>query len=305
MGSRSLSWAEAYGRMQAVGFQSVTGRLLYRIPQGKKVDEGETRFWHVVPDRWRVEDEQGVWHLHDGRRLLVRSGDQMQEMPANAAIYYGEGHPQELLGTRHEMGGRFSDTDDFSIPLGPGEQVEVAGRRAWEFRLAPPKRKPHPLAISIDDVTGAVLRMAIPEAGYLIEMAEFIPEADIADETFDWQGPISTDHLRQREEELAKRRWLEEQRFPSPRWWPAGFGYMACEGDPRTGSFYVALEVPGDPELARWPLKGKPPPHWKARSRRRHVHSWSDDRWYWALSVEEALSDADLAKVIASIPEIT
>jgi hypothetical protein len=112
-----------------------------------------------------VEDEGGVRHVQNDEWTYVRDGaGRMQRQPTSSIFWsFGGGHPAVLLGNAQQRHERFSDTDDFCVPIGAASAVEVAGRLAWEFALRPPPRKPHPLRVAIDDETGAVLRMAIPE----------------------------------------------------------------------------------------------------------------------------------------------
>jgi hypothetical protein len=60
------------------------------------------------------------------------------------------------------------------------------------------------------------------------------------------------------------------------------------------------LDVPGYPELCRWPAGTPRPESWVQRYP--HVHRWRDERWEWTLAMEQPLADEDLAKVIESIP---
>ena len=87
------------------------------------------------------------------------------------------------------------------------------------------------------------------------------------------------------------------------RRWPLGLGHHGGDGDPDTGAYRVMLEVPGFPELCRWPAGTAMPAQWKRRQEQRHMHRWSDENWEWALKVEQPLEDEDLAQVIESIPQ--
>jgi hypothetical protein len=295
------SWPEALGRLQAAGFRTAAGTIRHTLPGG---EPGELRFWHEVPDRWRVEDEQGVRHLADGRRELVRTGDGMEDFSL-AAMRHGLPHPQGLFGVRAGRGTvEFDWLRDFPVPDGPGVAVEVAGRRAWEFTLpaaeAKRARKPYPLRVAVDEATGTVLRLAIPEAGYVVELTEFT--VDGAPPSFAWDGPVSTRHADERAAAERVRHWLAEAALPMPHWWPHGLAHHGGDGDPATGAYRVLLEVPGHPELSRWPAGTPMPGTWAGRHPGRHVHRWSDARWEWALAVDRPLTEPDLARVIESIP---
>lgn len=133
MTDEALTWPEAFGRMQAVGFHTATGRMRWRLG-AESVRQGGLRFWHRVPDRWRVEDEQGVWHVADGQRQLVCSHGLREDL-SRASMSFGQRHPQPLLGVRQGRGVEFDWLRDVAVPDGPGEPVEVTERQAWEFGL--------------------------------------------------------------------------------------------------------------------------------------------------------------------------
>ncbi len=303
MTDEAPSWPQAFGRMRAPGFHTATGRLRYRLSDE---EPGEVRFWHGVPDRWRVEDERGVRHVTAGQRQLVRGGDGLEDM-TGTGISFGQHHPRYLFGVRRGHDVEFDWLRDFPDPHGPAEPVEVAGRRAWEFAMPAVAhkraRKPYPLRVTVDDATGTVLRLAIPEAGFLVELTELAVDVELPAEVFDWEGPVSTRHLEERAERERARRWLDETPPPVPRWWPRGLGYHGGDGDPATGAYRVLLETPDFPELSRWPAGTPMPSDWDHRHGRRHVHRWHDVRWEWALAVDEPLTEEELARVVASIPE--
>jgi hypothetical protein len=296
-----LTWPEAFGRMQAVGFYTATGKIRWRLPS-ESVPHGELRFWHRVPDWWRVEDENGVWHVKDGQRQLVRTQGRMEDM-STAAITFSANHPRTLFGVRQGTGVVFDWLRQFPTPNGPGKPVEVAGRSAWEFAFLSVKRdrKPYPLRVTVDEATGTVLRQAMPEASYLVEVVEFTPDAELPEDIFTWDGPVSTRHNHQRAEHERINRWLNETDLATPHWWPRGLGYHGGDGDPDTGAYRILLEVPGYPELSRWPADTPMPARWDSRHQQRHVHRWRDDHWEWALAVDEPLTEEDLTRVIKSI----
>ena len=199
------SWRQVLGRVNALRYGTATGMIRYRDPDGGRADcgegwgdepvEGVNRFWHAAPDRWRVENERGVYHVQNDEWLYVRDeGGRMQRLPRHATAWgFSVGHPWTLFGNHLDRGTLFTDQDDFSVPTGPGVAVEVAGRTAWEFVLAPPPRKPHPLRVAVDDTAGMLLRMAVPQADAYAEMVELHLDAPVPDDLFSWDGPISTD----------------------------------------------------------------------------------------------------------------
>ncbi|HSF26958.1 MAG TPA: hypothetical protein VLC50_05510 [Actinomycetes bacterium] len=313
MGAETPSWSQMLGRMAGFGARTATGALRFRdpgipadadAPERAEPREGTCRFWYAAPDRWRVEDERGVWHVQDDHWINLRDDQgRMQRLPREGTIWgFALGHPQYLFGSSNDRLERFTRDNDFSLPMGPATAVTVAGRSAWEFVLAPPPHKPHPLRVAFDDATGVVVRMAVPELSFLIEITELAVNLELDAQTFTWTGPVATDQYDDIVGQARAREWLEQQRVPVPRWWPDGLGYSPASGDPETGALSVELSAPGEPMLARWPIGGAQPPYWDLRTEGRHVHTWSDGTWQWALAVTAPLTDDDLARVIASIP---
>lgn len=305
------SWAQALGRIAAFGVRTAVGVVEYRQPvdadEYGQDEEGSCRFWYAAPRSWRVEDQAGVRHVQDSEwAYLRRPGGGMLRLhrPTMGFADFG-GHPATLLGNDDDRVERFTRGDDFSVPQGPPVPVEVADRPCWEIRLAASPEntsKPHLLRVAVDDATGAVLRMQVPELGAHVTAVEFHPDVELEPALFTWDGPVEEDH----EDELAALRrseeWLAEQQLPVPRWWPDGVGYTADHGDPQTGAFSVHLEVPGYPSLARWPVASSEPAWWRERTAGRHRHEWSDDAWRWSLAVDEPLAAEQLARVVESNP---
>lgn len=305
MASTPLTWAQAMGRMAAVGYRTARGSVRYRLPDRDGRPTGTYRFWHAPPGRWRVEDESGLVNVQDGRQRVVRDdAGTMQRLDQQGSSYsFGIGHPASLLGDESDRVERFCRADDFSVPIGDGIPVTVAGRPCWEFALAPPPRKSHPLRVTVDDATGAVLRLAVPEAGMVVEAERFEVDVEIPAETFAWDGPADATWADERRRGVAAQEWLGRQLLPVPRYWPRGIHYHAIGGDPATGAFLVMLEVAGDPLLARWPHEGAPPEQWDTHSKGRHIHQWADRAWRWAIAVEERLSEEDLRRVVDSMTD--
>ncbi|MDG3012667.1 hypothetical protein G4X40_21225 [Rhodococcus sp. D2-41] len=303
--SSEESWAEAFGRMQAFAFTTVHGLMRSQVHEDGATEEREVEFWHQSPDRWRIEDELGLWYLDDGERVLLRTGNDMALV--SLTTHLGPlPHPRTVLGT--VFGGRrvFGWSDDFTRPLGSGTPVVVAGRRATEFRLAatPGKRadKPYPLRVAVDERTGIPLRVATPEAGYVHEIVALDVDSILPPDIFEWRGPVSTATRDERERRRAGQNWAREQDLPVPRWWPRGVSYSPREGDPETGAFRATLDVNGLAVLFRWPCGTALPEKWKDGFRQYPLHEWADEEWHWALLVDTPLSESDLARVVESIP---
>ena len=227
MGNKAPSWPHMLGRMAAVGARTATGALHFRdpgtpadpgIPERVDPREGACRFRYAAPDRWRVEDERGAWHVQDDHWVhLLDEHGLMQRMPNDAMIVaLPLEHPQTLIGHPRERNERFTRDDDFSVPVGPGVATRVAGRDAWEFVLAPPRRKPHPLHVVVDDATGIVLRMAVPEMGFLVEMTELHIDVELDAGVFTWTGPVATDRYDDLVGHRRAQTWLEQERIRCP-----------------------------------------------------------------------------------------
>lgn len=299
------AWAQLVGRMAAAhACRTARGEMRFRDPDvhGRRAArEGVVRFWYAAPDRWRLEDDDGVRLVQGTEHSYHRDGEgRLQRRSAGTLYGYDISHPARLFDAVDIVSG-VGGFQGF-VPDGTPERVEVLGRTAWAVRLQPPPHKTHAMTLVVDDATGVVLRLAAEEVGVLAELTSFEPGSDVDPALFVWDGPFATDH----EDELTRlRAWrteLEARRFPVPRWWPTGPRVHPSDGDTETGMFAVHLEVDGHPHLARWPVGGPPPQGLAEDAAARHAHRWSDDRWEWALVVDEPLTDADLARVMDSIP---
>ncbi|NED96902.1 hypothetical protein G1H11_16470 [Phytoactinopolyspora alkaliphila] len=263
------SWPEMLGRMVAVGFSTARGVIRSREPSepsGDEATEGRCRFWHAAPDLWRVDDGAGIMHLHDGAWNYVRDPDgTVQRVPSGSMLWgFDVPHPWSLFGTDADKVGRFTERDDFCVPIGAAEAVEIAGRLCWQFTLAPPPHKPHPLQVAVDDITGTVLRIAAPESGFYAVAEEFEPDVDIPPATFTYDGPFSTTWHDEFTRDQAGQEWLERVSLPVPRWWPSGLGYSINQGDPRPA---LSASISRCPDMRPWPGgREAAPPHGIGRS---------------------------------------
>lgn len=299
------SWAQLVGRMAAAqGCRTARGEMRYRDPDqhGRRATrEGAVRFWYAVPNRWRLEDDAGVRLIQGSEHSYHRDGDGRLQRRSSEVLYgYDLTHPARLFDATDVVTGA-GGFHGF-VPVGAPAPVEAIGRVAWEVRLQPPPHKSHAVTLVVDDATGVVLRIAAEDVGALAEMTALEPGVDVDPALFEWDGPFATDV----EDELTRMRVrhaeLESRRFPVPRWWPTGPRVHPHDGDAETGMFVVHLDVDGRPLLARWPREGTPPQGVAEDSAARHAHRWSDDRWEWALVVDEPLSETHLARVVDSIP---
>jgi hypothetical protein len=280
--------------------RTARGVIRYRQGEHSPPVSGTHRFLYAAPDRLRVEDERGPLEIRNAEWHYLRDErGEMQRTKAAMLTSRGPGHPASLLPT----GPKFTNPSDFSMPIGRGTRVDVLGRVAWDFTLAPPPHKPYPLRVVVDEATGTLLHMSVAELDSLTEMTEFEPDAEIADDAFDWSGPYSTGWEDERTRRATTNAWLQTQAFPVPRWWPGGVACHNLAGDAETGAFVVELDVPGAPLLARGPIGAAPPwPQWDAAIRGRAVNRWRDDRWEWVIATTEPLSPEELGRVIESTP---
>ncbi len=298
------TWTEMLGRMAAVSFRTATGTLAWRDPDKDDSDQaGAVRFWYRQPDSLRLDDEFGLRVLTAGRSGLVRDIDgRMQEV--GAAAGGGQGDPRQLFGGRQVLK-MYTRRNDYSVPHGPAEEIEMLGRRAWRFVLEPPPHKEHPLALVVDDQTGALLEIRSTGIDAFTTLTDFEPDGAIDDSIFTYDGPVATDWAdeRRRREEIQERG--REMQWPTPRYWPRGVPLHLLDADFDTGAFVGLLEVPPDSALlARWPPGTPTPEALSHRSPPMHLHQWSREGWSWALAVSEPLEPGELEKLIESIPSI-
>ena len=299
------TWSQLLTALGEVPYASARGTVRWREPDDDDLDvvagEGEADFWFAAPDRWRVEDAQGPVLVQDTRWTYRRDRQgRLQREPREPGSWPGD--PLDGLGSGADRAEQFDrGSNDFSQPLGPAEPSTAAGRPAWAVVLAPPAHKPHPLSIVLDRETGTLLRMSLLDGRYVREMTRFEPGAPVDPERFTWSGPYDTGWHDERTGWERARTWAAREAVPVPRWWPAGLGHEAQDGDPDTGTFLLHLQVEGEPALARWPRGGTPPHLWRLHSERRHAHRWADEAWEWGLAVDVPLSDADLERVVASM----
>ncbi|QDQ98706.1 hypothetical protein [Tomitella fengzijianii] len=306
--SPEQAWAEAFGRMKTAAVTTIHGRMRCESPAGDATNTYEIEFWHEAPDRWRIEDEYGLWYLDDGDRVLLRTDNGIEHVSLTGHLGPRRSqHPRTVLGNAFGAGRMFGWAEDFPRPLNSGTPVTVAGRQATEFQLAAsPGRyadKPYPLRVAADDQSGLPLRIAVPEKRHVREIVAIDLDAALPPDVFAWHGAVSTATRDAHEHRRAGQNWAREQQLPVPRWWPRGVHYYANEGDPDTGAFRAVLDVNSLAVLLRWPCGSELPDSWKDGFRTHPVHRWDDERWQWALLVDTPLSDDDLARVIESIPQ--
>lgn len=267
-------------------------------------------FRYFPPEYWRIADETGPVVIHGPTWSFgVDEEGRLQRVPAsNWRGLFGRSDPMELLGFGHTREGRFqNESDDFALPQGDATPSVVAGRDCWRFVLAPPAVKSYALEIDVDRATHAILRRALVGTEWSLEALEFEVDVPIDPSIFEWEGPFATDWQAENDELDAEQAWFENNAWPTPRWWPgvheSDLEWEPLNAESSTGAFTADLLI-GDATIARSPIGSEPPgTGWPGRSHERQIHRWVTGPWQWQLAVSEPLSDDDLARVIASMPD--
>lgn len=189
------TWAHLRARIHATGYETATGTMRWADQDGEDFYgsqplEGSCTFIHqATGERWRVEDEQGVLHVQDGHEAYVRNADGAMVHLRELSPLVPDGHPWSLFGNPLDrQSGLFTTPTDFYHPTGPAQPVEVIGRRAWEVTLRPPPHKENPLVVTVDELTGIVLRKVAGGGAWVAELTEFRPHARIDPAQFRWSG---------------------------------------------------------------------------------------------------------------------
>jgi hypothetical protein len=189
------SWDELRTRLNTATFATAAGALRWhdRTDEPYGPAEGRCRFLFARGDRLRVEDGSGPLHVQDEQWALVRDGRGRMvrhRVDAHDSVGVQDGHPWTLIGHPHERGELFTGEDDFCTAAGPARAVAVAGRPGWQVELVPPRRKPHPLILVVDDATGILLRMSGGPGGdaFVVEMTELSTDVEVDDASFRWTG---------------------------------------------------------------------------------------------------------------------
>lgn len=289
------------GRMAAVSFTTATGTITSREVN----DRGEARddsisFAFRRPDSLRIDGPNGPVMIVTSERRLMRDRSGNMQLGNGSGLWGGPGNPRQMLGGREAVE-NLSGPDDFSAPAGPGEPVQMAGRPAWRFVLTPPPHKDYPLAVVIDDATAAVLEFRSIGIDNYTTLTDFVPDAPLAENLFDFDGIIATDLVDQQREREEVSRLGRERSWPTPKYWPRGPDLMLMEADGKSGAFFGRLPVSGNALLGRWEAGSDQPLKFTSYTQHLHVHRWTADGFDWGLAVEDAFTDDELARVIDSI----
>ncbi|MGH3452150.1 MAG: LolA family protein, partial [Haloechinothrix sp.] len=242
-------WRDLVMAMQTAAPPAFTATWVCRDPATG--DDSEGTMWFRPPGSLRVECADGtVRHLRDERYFyFVRPDGTAQRAPREKTYAVIEGVDQLLF-----PGRTYWVDGGFDPPAAEPREVELAGRRGWEVRLAPSRPGQAELTMIVDDAWGILLRVAAPDAGTLYELRDITETPGVDDNRFVWEGALDTSE----EEWIARRqqlqRWGASIAPPVPRYWPHGVLADLRDGDPATGAATYVLELPGWPVLDRRPL---------------------------------------------------
>jgi len=275
---------------------TVTARVRVRAPErGVRGDAVESVLdvAYARPDLWRVDRDGEIALLRDGIRHLIRAeSGALQRHRRDADWVPGD----EIGGLGWGQRDLFRDPPAFESPVSGPVAVTVAGREAWEVRLAAPGRKPYVLSLAVDRDTGLVLRCAAEGTPYVTEVVDLVVNENLPADTFIWAGEVE-DGRRAEPEESDAGDPLDE--LPLPRFWPAEPSWRAVRIDLSTGSFQARLgRGLGDAVVVRRPVN--PVDEWELEGPPLR-HEWVEGAWRWTLLVAEPLGEEDVARIRASI----
>ena len=161
-GRRVGLWDELRTKYADVGFTSAVGELRSVTTVGGEVTAATASFTIMPGNRWHVTDDHGEVHIQQGARCWIRGGRGRLEPVSggsalSAAAKWRHVHPYRLLGDPGDC--FFADPHNHHSPAADPVASTVAGRPAWEFLLDPPRGKVNPLQATLDEHTGACLRV--------------------------------------------------------------------------------------------------------------------------------------------------
>ena len=103
MSGRAPSWAQTLARIAAFAVRTAAGVTRYRGPRHvdeAQVAEASCRLWYAAPNSWRVEDQDGAYHVQDSEWTFLRDhAGRMQRLhsPSLGWASFG-GHPTTRFG---------------------------------------------------------------------------------------------------------------------------------------------------------------------------------------------------------------
>jgi hypothetical protein len=150
------------------------------------VDEPAERMIFAPPDFWRVEDELGRlrYVANDAGHYQWRaSGSGLACFQGRRSGYWHAGgvNSTTLVRARDLVN---PVDDDFTRPAGPVVETTFIDRPAWRVMLAPPPRKPQPVAQILDVESGVTLAYQSPEGLTLVGFTELQTDIDLAQDVF-------------------------------------------------------------------------------------------------------------------------
>ena len=300
-------WPELVVRMRLVEPPSLKATIATRSIRNDFMETVE-RLFHRPPGDLRIEDGDGrLQSIHTAKgSWFIRQG--VGEFIPHTSESGEWQHP--MLRPAPDPWSFVERTDVHRVLVGP-QLSTVLDRPVWKVTLAPSRHKPRPLTIWIDHQYGFLLRLVSGgdeddrRPSQLVEVVQLELHADLDERLFLWRGPVD-ESLQQRREQHAQAQEAARRRPPTvPRYWPTGLSYMVAEADSGTGSWTVDLDVgSGGSEHGSWArLDRRPVDQPPYLGREGKVHRWTDAQWQWALETDQILSDDELQRVIASIPD--
>ena len=252
------------------------------VPTGRDV-----RVTYVFPDRWRLDDDDGLLWLLDGRECYLRQDDGSMGLLPRRRLVQVHG-PEALV---HPELDRVFGSSPGSGPSASAEPVH--GRPAWRVQQSG-------LSLWIDDETGFLLRES-DQHGAVAELRDLDLTPAVSEEEFQpppWVVPVP-EPAPDPEHERARARSLRSAEppdlLPTLTWWPDGLRGEVAEVDLETGAYVLRYRAGGHELL--WLARG---PRGAGRDLREPVqHRWSDDRWDYVLAASSRAAPADLARVVA------
>lgn len=245
----------------------------------------EAEFWHVAPDRWRIEAAGEVRAVHDGERVVVWLADG----PVSGTRLLAPGGPADLLhpvapGGPRLPGGREPST-------GSVAEAELLGRRCWHWTHEGGE-------LWVDDASGCALRRTTAEG--TLELTELeidcLVENDLFSAPDDVPPAPPLGGVPPEPHEHPRR--PDEPPFRVP-WWPFGCTAFPIAGDPDVPEVLLVLqEAPSGTDL--W--LGIAPAGRDARTAGDSFHRWEGDGWTFALSWRGTLDETDLRQLVDSVP---
>lgn len=302
MKQAAVTWADLSERARsALGrIATLRARVMVKVPGEDATAEAVQSVLDISftqPDLWRIDRDGELLVLRDGLRHLARAEDGRVELHRRPAVWV-PGEEIGGLGWAHRD--LFRDPPAFEDAVsGPVPSV-VAGRAAFDVRLAAPGKKPYLLNLTLDAATGLVLRYAAEGTPYVAQVLDLVLDGSLPEDRFAWNGEYEdrrgTSGIDSAAAETAWRRQFEE--MPVPRFWPAEATWRPVRVDRATGAFHAhQVRGLGDAVLVRTPVDGEA---WEV-SGPPHRHEWIDGGWRWTLLVHDPLDADDLARVRASV----